>query len=417
MALWKQCRRFETGKGTVTLNRKSYDGQTTFSVVIKEEGQKRVTLLFEDRPSAVLAFSKATEGARGHSVSWETVESRILDAQAIIERPTASHPSRRTLPLLLAINRVLEPNKNNVAYANNIAKCLHHLAILPNTPEDASTWVRQCCEELSKGVTKNSFKHRIMMFRKALTVVTLFDKCFVAGLASALEVEKGRISIWCRRCPTKESRHHAPLSKTQVENLLEGRPIEVCFWIIKSLACGLRPNEVNRLQLEHVQTGKIMLRQVITKTRTNKMPPASTVLQAILKLQDWFPRQSKRVDLDGIVPYQFRTTAATHLVYCGVDHNSVAEYLGHSTAEMALRVYSTQRPPGALDLPAQYYGLSGVVVSGVRVAATEPLYHQWLLSLLLRVLKQQQTVSWDKVVEAVLPKASSSEGFMEIASF
>jgi hypothetical protein len=117
-----------------------------------------------------------------------------------------------------------------------------------------------------------------------------------------------------------------------------------------------------------------------------------------------------------VFSYQFRTTTATHLVYSGIDFNSIADYLGHSTAEMALRVYSTQRPPGAVDNPLVYYGLKGVTLEGIAVAAIEPIYMQWLLALTLRLLKQDGTVPWDQVKALVLGQEITNE-VMDVVDF
>lgn len=57
-------------------------------------------------------------------------------------------------------------------------------------------------------------------------------------------------------------------------------------------------------------------------------------------ITDWLAKFSKRHNLSHINPHAFRHTAASVLISEGMDINSVARYLGHSTPSTTLNVYS-----------------------------------------------------------------------------
>jgi integrase len=210
--------------------------------------------------------------------------------------------------------------------------------------------------------------------------------------------------------------HYEPLGVAQVVQILDSLDsVSKKLWLLKSLSCGLRPSEVLRLNKAHVVNGALQLSKVISKTRTQKTPPVCTALKIILEIQESLGiAQPDDEELpDNVCRYALRSSAATHLVYSGIDHNSAADYLGHNTADMCLRTYSTKRPPGAGDSAKNYYRVKAVTIDGVEIAKDEPLYFKWLLSLLLRVLRDAGTQNdWQQTKQLALRIAT--EGVDEV---
>jgi integrase len=217
----------------------------------------------------------------------------------------------------------------------------------------------------------------------------------------------------------KPVEHHAALCPAEIsESMAQQVAVEELVWLTKSLACGLRPSEVLRLAKQHLVNDRVVLKSVIQKTKTDKRPPATEVLRLCLELEGLLPPPvCQSVQLDGVQRYALRTTLATHLIYCGLDFNAVAEFLGHATAEMALRTYAVRRPPGAVENRNVYYSCGGVSVGGRAVATSDSLYHQFLLQEFLKNLQEHYPIFFARAKQILLGLNQPEVQTVPVASF
>ncbi len=388
------------------------------------------TTEFLDKQSAKLYFNRLALGGPSQATALDgisAIEDLLQTAQTLINDPKALKNVERDLFLAFAIDKVQSPEvcHSSNLYRENVARILSEYRKLPASAEDASTWAANCMRLISAPregegtLSKSTVRNRVGFFRRALDQVAAYSLIFGREKSSAAPGANLLVKNLIRNAVVAKSNdieHYAPLSKTEIESLLNAtETVQDKLWILKSLACGLRPTEVNKLQWEHIEGGKVKLERVITKTHTKKRPPASTVLKLILQLENRFDEPTYNLP-EGFARYQFRTTAATHLVYCGVDHNGVADFLGHSTATMALKVYSTQRPPGAGDVPKLYYGISEVRVGGVSVAVDETLYHKWLLKLALETLMPLADAQTKRYIQNIVTPESAIDTTLQMVA-
>lgn len=421
MAVWRQINTYYSEEGySVGFSQKRGDPQP-FRVTLRDSNCK-TSYAFDTMENATSFFTKLMIEGPNSAPKVDTIDSRISEARCIVSNPLTKHKTESlTLTLALALDEVLSPevHPSTSWYAKNVADICARYNSLPK-PEDAHRWTLACIGLLttyttsSRPLGKNTIKARLNYFRRALRRIATFPHVFGQELSSAMASCIVQAQEWALPSirTAETTKHFSPLSAARIKSLVDNTTLEDSVWLIKSLACGLRPSEVVRLNSSHIEGGKLRLDKVVTKTTTDRQPPVSTVLRLVLHLEEMLPTPSRVAE--DVARYQFRTTAATHLCYSGLDHNSVALYLAHVNAEMSLKVYARNRPPGAGDSPQVYYGISGVRVGGICVAESEPLYFQFLLSLLLTKLRT--TELWG-TVSSLLFEQNKTPIEVGVASF
>jgi integrase len=449
---------FPDGK-RITLNSYYIRGNsaaTEWRITLRDNDGEQIgdSRCFSSRPDADIVLDNLLRnGVRLTDFpSFQGVEYRLEDARLVIERKILPKVFPRTISLALAIDRVVrgDLSEGTEVSRSAVPKILGDLNNIPRKKKviEIEQWAHACLhrfrnwnhhERRQHKVGVETLRHRIDFFRRALDRIENNPHGFGEWLSQNIRYAKAIISEQ-RFKSLKEAEPsvpYAPISVTDIHNTLDqilasssvyfdddnyltaAEAVATALYFIKSLACGLRPSEVERLNTSHVVNGRIILRggrsNVVTKIKNgrvqdSKTPLVSEVLQLILDLesQQYIPPPSLRW-LKKYMPfdlYQLRTTLATNLCYCGIDHNGCAEYLGHDSSEMTLRRYSRQRPPGAENSPSDYYKtdvlefkLNGNVYS---VATTELLWFRFLLKVAMTVLQKLPGFNLDVAKNMIL---------------
>jgi integrase len=390
----------------------------------KVAGVARRTFTFDSEHNARQFYQNLVESGVGAIPAEESVEDRLHDAKEILRNPSGRFDFPKTLSLAFALDRALGKTSvpDHEKHRENTFRALTDRNTLPQV-EDFESWFHGCLRILGNHkvrrvdapIGRSALRKRIQFFRRALEKVAAFPSVFGDALATktAAAVTQARILGRVQVQGAVEEHSHAPLGLDEIQEVLDSAPgLNEKLFVLRSLCCGLRPGEVLRLQEKHVVRGRLVLSKVITKTRVDKRPPAT--LPLLLCLRFGGPPSSRWLASQiGVAAYRFRTTLATHLVFCGVDVNSVAEFLGHRTSEMVVRRYSTVKPPGAGDKPDAYYrtGRISVKQGSVEVEAGVSLsaYHRWLLVQVLKVLFAVATEEEKNLVRAYVVEAVSGD--------
>ncbi len=409
---------------------------------------------FSSKPDAKIFFDNLIRNGVHFTdfPSFEGVEDRLEDAKLVVERKLLPKVFPRTISLALAVDHVVrgDLSEGTEVSRSAVPKILGDLNNIPRKKKviEIEQWAHACLhrfrnwnhhERRKHKVGVETLRHRIDFFRRALDRIENNPHGFGDWLSQNIRFAKAIISEQ-RFKSLKEAEPsipYAPISVADIHNtisqilassklhrtdddyLTPDVAVSTALYFIKSLACGLRPSEVARLNSSHVVKGRIILRggrsNVVTKIQNGRVQDSKTplvfeVLQLILDLESQqLIRQPSLKWLKNNMPfdlYQLRTTLATNLCYCGIDHNGCAEYLGHDSSEMTLRRYSRQRPPGADNSPSDYYKtdvlefmLNGNVYS---VAKNEILWFRFLLKLGMTVLQKLPGFNLDVAKNMIL---------------
>ena len=398
----------------VSLNvvRNKQNGATEFRVKYAgttRNSRKTHTQVFTCMSDAQTYFNTVmVKGLDALVDDYETVESRASDARLIRDYPHTPRSFPKTISLALAImasGTVLgQTNSDNV---ERLAKILEGENNFPQVPE-TEAWLNRVLvllqtkeyrtEPGEETIARTTFIKRFNYLKSALDYVisypTVFGKPFCERLSMALNAKKKENRNIASR-NTRSIKNFAPLGRSEIETLLAVLGEGERLWVLKSLCSGLRPSEVIRLNISHLANGRIMLKEIVSKTKAKSNPPASLALRILLYLESKpvsTPseryREKEFSKAHSIKPYQFRTTLATHCIYAGQSFTQVQERLSHSTADMLLHHYSNSTPPGATNSPADYYGERAIKLSvdgvQVEIARDECLFDKWLLRLVLK---------------------------------
>ena len=362
------------------------------------------------------------------SDSYESIESRRSDAILIRDSPNTPRHFQKTVALALAIlaEGTILGDKNS-AYLERLAFILREENTLPAV-NDVEGWLSRILEiikvkehrtEGAETIAKTTFIKRFNYLKSALEYIVsypiVFGKPFCERLSLALAQKRKDNRTLISR-DTRSIKNFAPLGRTQIETLLAVLGEGERLWVLKSLCSGLRPSEVIRLNISHLANGRLMLKEIVSKTKAKSNPPASLALRILLHLESKPVkppseryREKEFSKEHGITPYSFRTTLATHLIYCGVSFTQVQEKLSHASADMLLSHYANSLPPQAINNPADYYSDCSIKLSvggtQVEVAHDENAYDKWLLRLVLRYWMPSEGTEREEFKQQVLSLA------------
>lgn len=376
-----------------------------FKVVLKgttARFRKQRTWVFADKASAESWFQSLEMGApEALSTFDETVGARLQDAEKVLKDPNRGYSFPRTICLAIAMVHFLSSaantRKSHLRYTR-VADLLMDFNTLP-TAEGFDDWLSDCLTRLFDGaVAKKTIRERAQIFGRACIAVEQAPGVFGNALSTRMREVQGRIknitTLELKKAP--KQKNFQPLSLAEIRNLLDDCPnVASKMQVLKSLASGLRPPEVTRLQIDFIESKKIRMDKIVTKVQVKGRPEAGLLLHCILLWQSriptlvpqpadlkWFTRES------GVAPYRLRSTFAAHQVYSGMDPGTVADKLGHTDMTMVIKHYAKNRPPGAGDEPRRYYNPDDLVIAGYDLKSECTLYEQYLFCLTLDHLSE-----------------------------
>lgn len=426
----KTLKRIDLPEGIVFLNKHMSHGVTEYYSVSVRQGKKKRVFRFKSLATADTLIERIR--LNDWSVLLPDIcdpERHLVEALQIIGNPTMRHTGEVLVPLLAAIDREvsLSEHKRRLNHRNYVAQLLKDHQRMPTDPRYFIQWLDECFAILTTKTLTGVLSYatvieRIATFKRMLMLVAKYPYVFAPVFQEVVRLVPERAEYWKRQASQRSMQRQsfAPLTLAELDDFLHAAPsLQVRLHILTVLTMGFRPSEARDITNEHIQDGKVVLRNLTTKVRGVKaMPTAPVVLKLLLTFKQPLTAKDKKW-LSREAEYnlrQLRTTTAVHLFFSTKDPILVMGRLGHKTMRMIQEHYVLMRPKDLENdviKAAEYYGVKPVTVNGVNVSQEATAWDNYILYLTLNAMHKASTPNEFEAVKLLLIRLTTDGGFAE----
>lgn len=337
-------------------------------------------------------------------------------ARDIDKNPVKPLEGDLTIGLLIALEKLGSQEKGigkvRLGMRDTLARRLAKLGPIPSGDVGAERWASELSAlMLSSFKAQATYTARVSLLLKVLDTIDHYPVVF-SRWRPAIQTVKARLrTTRSRKKNLLESEaNRPPYNKTEILSLIAKQEnFEQVVLLLVYLQYGFRAREAERLSPGSVRGGRIDLSTVVSKTKTDKLPPLLLLTKSALNGVEFHQLSPFRsIALEGVDRRRLRPTAVVMMTLAQQDALSVIQRTGHANIRMVINHYAKFLPDDFRVGQSfkEYAELSELRLNGTPV--NESTYDQWLLFLALKEARARGA-GWfiELVKQTHVPKVDS----------